>query len=58
MCRSVAVRCFVSEDISFYSTSSEFKCLRYLSPGAPEVGYLAQHQLLDQVNRRTILGTE
>ncbi len=31
---------------------------RYLSPGAPEVGYLAQHQLLDQVNRVTILGAE
>jgi hypothetical protein len=34
------------------------KCLRNLRPGAPEVGYLAQHQLLDQVNRMTILGTD
>ncbi len=58
MCSRVTIRCFVFEDIRFYSTSSEYKCLRYLSPGAPEVGYLAQHQLLDQVNRTTVLGAE
>jgi hypothetical protein len=42
--------------IRIRNTASEYKCLRYLSPGAPEIGYLAQHQLLDQVNRLKFWG--
>ncbi len=43
-------------DFAVRPGTSKYKCFRYLSPGAPEIGYLAQHQLLDQVNRLQFWG--